>query len=78
LVFNVWDQKDKIILATGRGILADFWVPDDIESCNFQNLLVLVFPETSQNLMSFRPLLFLLFHGGDQREKTKSPRNLPK
>ena len=59
-------------MATGRGILADFWVPDDIESCNFQNLLVFGFPETSQNLMSFRQLLFSLFHGGDQREKSEN------
>ena len=40
-----------------------FWVPDDIESCNFQNLLIFRFHETSQNLMSFRQLLFSLFHG---------------
>ena len=53
--------KDQIILATGRGILADFWVPHEIESCNFQNLLVFRFPETSQNLISFRQLLFSLF-----------------
>ena len=26
------DQKDQIILATGRGILADFGVPHEIES----------------------------------------------
>ena len=32
--------KDQIILPTGRGILADFWVPHDIESWNFQNLIV--------------------------------------
>ena len=44
-------QKDQIILAPGRGILADFWVPHEIESCNFQNLLVFGFPETSQNLI---------------------------
>ena len=25
-------QKDQIILATGRGILADFWVPHEIDS----------------------------------------------
>ena len=68
------NQKDQIILATGRGNLADFWVPDDIESCNFQNLLVFGFPETSQNLMSFRQLLFSLFHGGDQRKKSENPK----
>ena len=55
--------------------LAPFWVPDDIESCNFQNLLVFGFPETSQNLMLFRQLLFSLFHGGDQRKKSENPKN---
>ena len=48
-------------MATGRGILADFWVPHEIESCNFQNLLVFRFPETSQNLIWFRQLLFSIF-----------------
>ena len=43
-----------------------------IESCNFQNLLVFGFPERSQNLMSFRELLFSLFHGGDQRKKSET------
>ena len=44
-------EKDQIILATERGVLADFWVPHEIESCYFQNLLLFKFPETSQNLM---------------------------
>ena len=26
------DLKDQIILATGRGILADFWVPHEIDN----------------------------------------------
>ena len=55
-------------------ICYNFWVPYEIESCNFQNLFVFRFPETSQNLISFRQLLFLLF----QREKSENPRNLPK
>ena len=25
------ERKDQIILATGRGILADFWVPHEID-----------------------------------------------
>ena len=37
-------------------------------------MFVFRFPETSQNLISFRQLLFLLF----QREKSENPRNLPK
>jgi hypothetical protein len=57
--------KDQIILATDRGILADFWVQDDIKSSSFQIQLVFGFPETTQNLMSFgKQLLFSLFHGG--------------
>jgi hypothetical protein len=58
--------------------LADFWVPDDVESCDFHNLLVLGIPETSQNLMSFRQLLFFCFMGVEPREKSENPRNLPK
>ena len=46
-----------------------FWVPDDKENCNFQNLLVFRFPETSQNLMTFRQLLFSLFLGGGPKGK---------
>jgi len=42
----------------------------------FQNLLFFGFPETSQNLMSFRQLLFSLFHGGDQRENLKTPKSV--
>ena len=58
---NLWSLKGPIILATRQGILADFWVPHEIESCNFQNLLVFRFPETSESLISFRKLLFSLF-----------------
>ena len=57
-------RKDQIMLATGRGILADFWVPDDIESCNFQKVLVFGFPETSQNLMSFKTTLIFIVSWG--------------
>ena len=56
-------KKGLIIVGPGWIALAPFWVPDDIESCKFQNLLIFGFPETSQNLMSFRQLLFSLFHG---------------
>ena len=63
----------KIILALVWGILADFWVPHEIDSWNFQHMLDLWFSEASQNLSSFRQLLFSLFHGEDQREKFKIP-----
>ena len=77
---HFWDhyKKGNRILRYGCRAFDTFWVPDDIESCNFQNLLIFGFHETSQNLMSFRQLLFLLFHGGDQREKSENLRNLPK
>ena len=64
-----WSLKGMIILVTGRGIFADFWVPHEIKSCNFQNLFVFRFPETSPNLISFRQLLFSLF----QRKNPKTP-----
>ena len=74
----VFQIKSLIIVGPGWITLAPVWVPDDIESCKFQNLLIFGLPETSQNLMSFRQLLFSLFCGGDQREKSENPRNLPK
>jgi hypothetical protein len=64
-------------LVTGRGILADFWVPHEIESCNFQNLLVFGFPETSQNLISFRQLLFSLFQNQSIQNPQKSAKIAP-
>ena len=48
-----------------------FWVPHEIDSWNFQHMLDLWFSEASQNLSSFRKLLFSLFHRGDQRETFK-------
>ena len=51
-------KKGNRILRYGCQAFDTFWVPDDIESCNFQNLLIFGFHETSQNLMSFRQLLF--------------------
>ena len=73
-----YHQKYQIILATGRGILVDFWVSDDIESCKFQNLFVFGFPETSQNLMSFRQLLFSFFHRGGPKRKIWKPQKSAK
>ena len=53
-------------------ILTDFWVLHEIESCNFQNLLVFRFPDTSQNLISFWQLLFSIFQKGDPSKKCKT------
>ena len=74
---NFWSLKGPIVLATGQGILADFWVPHEIESCNFHNLLVFKIPEISQNLILFSQLLFSLFQMGDPLKKSKKHRNLP-
>ena len=75
-ILNFILKKGLIIVGPGWIALAPFWVPDVIESCNFQNLLIFGFHETSQNLMSFRQLLFSLFHGGDQRKKSENPRKV--
>ena len=65
----------KGLIIVGPGLIASvpFWVPDDLESCNFQNLLVFGFPEASQSLMSFRQHLFSLFHGGTKGKNLKTP-----
>ena len=44
---------------------------DTQDRWNFQQMLDLEFSETSQNLSSFRELLFSSFHKGDQRKKIK-------
>ena len=72
-IFWCFLRKGNRILRYGCRRFDTFWVPDDIESCNFQNLLVFGFPETSQNLMSFRQLLFSLFHGGTKGKNLKTP-----
>ena len=61
-------------MALGRGILVDFWVIHEVESCNFQNLLVFGFPESSQNFISFRQLLFSLFQIGAFWKNLKTPK----
>ena len=64
--------KDQITLPVVLGILADFQVPHEINSWNFQNLLVLGFRETSQNLSSFRKLY--IFNISKIRKKKNLPR----
>ena len=34
------NQKGLIILAPAGGVLADFWVPNEIDSLNFQHMLL--------------------------------------
>ena len=42
-----------------------------VDRWNFQQVLDLGFPETSQSLSSFKQLLFSSFHRGDQRKKNQ-------
>ena len=44
----------------------------EIDRWNFQQMLDLGFSETSQNLSSFKQLIFSPFHRGDQRKKIKN------
>ena len=71
LNFHQWESsilifllKDQITLPLVWGILADFWVPHEIDSWNFQVLHCLRFRETSRNLGSFRQLLSLFHQRG--------------
>ena len=51
-----------------------FWVSNEIKSWNFQHMLYLLFSEfseASQNLSSFRQLLFSLFHRGTKGKNSK-------
>ena len=67
-----FSTKGNRILRYGCRIFEIFWVPDDIESCNFQNLLDSLKPlKIWCHLDNF---YFLLFHGGDQREKSENPK----
>ena len=78
LNFHQWESsilnlllKDQITLLLVWVILADFWLPNEIDSWNFQNLQILRFRETSRNLVSFIQILFLFY----QREKIKKTCN---
>ena len=64
----------KGLVIVGQGWIAPvpLWVPDDIESCSFQNLLVFGFSETSQNLSLFRQLLFSFFFKGPFKKTKKN------
>ena len=63
--------KGLIILATARGVLADFWVPNVIDSLNFQHMLLFWFREVSQNLGLFRQLFFHSYQGGTKGKMLK-------
>ena len=58
---SLFSKCDELALAllrikrtsSSREIFADFWVPHEIKSCDFQNLLVFGFPEASHHLDNF-------------------------
>ena len=52
------EWKCLIILPTAGGVLADFWVPNEIDYWNYQHMLLFWFREASQNLSLFRQLFF--------------------
>ena len=57
-------KKNQIILATGRGILADFWVPHEIDSWIFQHMLDLWFFETSLKFELIQTTSIFIVSGG--------------
>ena len=59
-------------LAHGRGILANFWVPHHIESCNLKNLLDLWFREASQNWAHLENFFPHSFQGGTKWKMLKN------
>ena len=62
-------------MAPARGILV--WVPHEIESCNFQNLLVFDFLKPLKIGYHLDNFYFQYFKGVTLK-KSKKPRNLPK
>ena len=51
-------QKGLFNLAQACIVDGDFWVPNEIDSWNFQHMLLFWFREASQNLSLFRQLFF--------------------
>ena len=72
LAVSAKQLKGLIILPTAGGVLADFWVPNEIDSLNFQHMLLFWFREASQNLSLFRQLFFHSFQGGTKGKMLKN------
>ena len=53
----------------------DFWVPIEIDSWDFQHMLLFWFREASQNLSLFRQLFFHGFQGGTKGKMLKNCHN---
>ena len=61
---QVWlDQKGLFNCCPGFIVDGDFCLPNEIDSWNFQHMLLFWFREASQNLSLFRQLFFHSFQG---------------
>ena len=64
--------KGLFNLAQACIVDGDFWVPNEIDSWNFQHMLLFWFREASQNLSLFRQLFFHSFQGGTKGKMLKN------
>ena len=66
LLMKLSHLKGLIILPTAGGVLADFWVPNEIDSLNFHHMLLSLFCEASQNLglVKLSQSNFMTIYGG--------------
>ena len=67
--------KGLIIVRTVLIALVPFWVPNELDSWNFQHMLLFSFREASQNLSLFRQLFFHSFQGGTKGKMLKNCHN---
>ena len=69
LYWTILTNKGSDHLAHSWGVLADFWVPNEIEIWNFQHMLLFWFHEASQNLSLIRQLFCFIVSKGGPKEK---------
>ena len=73
--FDVFLTKGLIIVGPVLIAPVPFWVPSEIDSWNFQHVLLFWFCEASQNLSLFRQLFFHSFQGGTKGKRLKNCQN---
>ena len=64
--------KGLIIVGPAPIAPVPFWVPSEIDSWNFQHMLLFWFREASQNLSLFRQLFFIVSKGGPKEKCWKT------
>ena len=74
-VWPLEHQKGLFNLAQACIVDGDFWVPNEIDSWNFQHMLLFWFRKASQNLSLFRQLFFHSFQGGTKGKMLKNCQN---